>query len=219
MRCRLRQAFSDRSKLACSGRRPNESSVTKMAEPDGRREGGIEMRSIVGCLTTYILCVFVFCPGNMFRGDLLFSEGTSPAPCAAPAYHQFDYWVGDWDVFDVGRPTKVAQAQVDSVLDGCVLRENYLGIDGHKGQSFTMYNGSRKTWHQTWVTNRGELLEIEGGIENGEMVLLGKNQAGALVRGVWRPVNEEVREIAMTSADGGKSWKPWFDLVFRRHKL
>jgi ketosteroid isomerase-like protein len=26
-----------------------------------------------------------------------------------------------------------------------------------------------------------------------------------------------VRETAVTSTDGGKSWKPWFDLVFRPH--
>ena len=100
-----------------------------------------------------------------------------------------------------------------------MLREDYQGTDGHKGQSFTIYDASRSIWHQTWVTNRGELLEIEGNIENGEIVLRGRNQAGALVRGNWRPVNEEVREIAVTSADGGKTWKPWFDLVFRRQKL
>jgi hypothetical protein len=32
----------------------------------------------------------------------------------------------------------------------------------HKGQSFTIYDVARDVWHQTWVTNRGELLEIEG---------------------------------------------------------
>jgi hypothetical protein len=27
-----------------------------------------------------------------------------------------------------------------------------------------------------------------------------------------------VRETAVTSTDGGTTWQPWFDLVFRPHK-
>jgi Domain of unknown function (DUF4440) len=145
------------------------------------------------------------------------SSGEPPAPCAAPAYRQFDFWAGDWDVFDVGNPIQVAHAQVHPILDGCVLREDYQGVDGHKGQSFTIYDAARNVWHQSWVTNRGQLLEIEGRIEAGQMTLSGQDQAtGALVRGTWRPQNGDVRETAATSADGGKTWKPWFDLVFRR---
>jgi ketosteroid isomerase-like protein len=48
-------------------------------------------------------------------------------------------------------------------------------------------------------------------------VLTGKdNRKGALVRGVWKAENRDVRETAVTSTDGGKTWAPWFDLTFRR---
>jgi hypothetical protein len=52
------------------------------------------------------------------------------------------------------------------------------------------------------------------------MVLSGVDHAAAetLVRGTWKPVNGGVREIGVTSTDGGTTWKPWFDLVFRPHK-
>lgn len=150
------------------------------------------------------------------------SESPKPVSCAAPEYRQFDFWLGDWDAFDVDDPTtKAARTQVDLILDGCVLRENYEGTDGHKGQSFSVYDASRKVWHQSWVTNRGEVLVIEGKFEAGEMVLSGVDHAKAgqpLVRGVWKPVAGGVRETAVTSTDGGKTWKPWFDLVFRPHK-
>ena len=79
-----------------------------------------------------------------------------------------------------------------------------------------MYDTSRNVWHQTWVTSRGVLLEIEGRFENGEMVLSEKNQKGEIVRGTWKPVNGEVREVALKSANAGKTWNPWFDIVFRR---
>ena len=149
-------------------------------------------------------------------------ESSRPASCAGPEYHEFDFWVGDWDAFDFDNPTtKAARTQVDLILDGCVLRENYQATDGHQGQSFSIYDASRKVWHQTWVTNRGQLLVIEGKFEAGEMVLTGVDPAAAeptLVRGTWKPVSGGVREIGVTSTDGGKTWKPWFDLIFRPHK-
>jgi hypothetical protein len=150
------------------------------------------------------------------------AASAKPVTCVKPEYRQFDFWIGDWDAFDVDNPTtKVARTRVDLILDGCVLQENYEGADGHKGQSFSIYDASRKVWHQSWVTNRGQLLVIEGKFEAGEMVLSGVDHAAAgqpLVRGVWKPVNGAVRETAMTSTVGGKNWKPWFDLVFRPHK-
>lgn len=145
------------------------------------------------------------------------------APCAAREYRQFDFWAGDWDAFDVDKPSiKVARLRVNIILDGCVLLEDYRDKDGSGGESFTIYDASRKIWHQTWVTNRDKLLVIEGNIHNGEMVLSGVDHlAGGKsqrVRGIWKPVKGGVRETAVTSIDGGKTWKPWFDLLFRPHQ-
>ena len=159
----------------------------------------------------------LFAANGLIASRIASAEGSKSGSCAAPTYRQFDFWAGDWDVFDFGSPIKVAHARVDLILDGCVLREDYQGSDGHKGQSFTIYDATRKVWHQSWVTNRGELLAIEGKIEAGEMALSGENHAKtALVRGTWKPENGNVREIAVTSTDGGNTWKPWFDVVFRR---
>ena len=144
---------------------------------------------------------------------------TGPAPCTAPEYRQFDFWIGDWNVFDATNPAPVAHVAVERILEGCVLREDYEGANGTKGQSFNVYDQSRRVWHQSWVTNRGQVLVIEGGLRRQEMVLSGADAAnGPLgrVRGVWTPVGDTVREVAETSTDGGKSWRPWFDLVFKR---
>jgi ketosteroid isomerase-like protein len=99
------------------------------------------------------------------------------------------------------------------------LREDYQDTNGLKGQSSSIYDASKRVWRQTWVTNRGQMLVLEGGIQAGEMVLSGVDHTAdgeeRHVRGTWKPVNEGVRETAMTSIDGGKTWKPWFDLLFR----
>ncbi len=173
------------------------------------------MKSTAGWLYTIVLFTFLS-SWIVVSGCTAFALDSVPTTCKDPAYHQFDFWAGNWDVFDVGSPTKVAHARIDSILEGCVLREDYRDTGGHEGQSFTIYDASRKLWHQTWVTSDGVLLEIEGRFEHNEMVLSGKNQKGELVRGAWKPVNGEVREFAQKSADDGKTWNPWFDIMFRR---
>ena len=144
-----------------------------------------------------------------------------PTFCSGPEYRQFDFWIGDWDALEAGKAEVVARTRVDRILDGCVLREDYESEKGLRGQSFSLYDASRRIWHQSWATNRGEMLTIEGRFENGEMVLAGAERAadGAerLVRGTWKPINGGVRETAVTSLDAGKTWQPWFDLVFRPH--
>lgn len=151
------------------------------------------------------------------------AASAQPPACSAPEYHQFDFWAGDWDAFDVGKPdTAVAHARVDRILDGCVLLEDYQAANGSHGESFSIYDGSRKVWHQSWVTNRGRLLIIEGRFESGVMVLSGADVQPdgrqRRVRGIWKPAPEGVRETAFTSIDGGKTWDLWFDLIFRPHK-
>ncbi|HEX3684451.1 MAG TPA: hypothetical protein VHU83_18085 [Bryobacteraceae bacterium] len=150
------------------------------------------------------------------------AASANPPACVAPEYRQFDFWIGDWDAFDIDNPhTALAHARVDRILDGCVLLEDYQGANGSHGESFSVYDVSRRVWHQTWVTNRGRLLVIEGTLEAGAMVLSGSDRQvdgkQRLVRGTWKPVSGGVRETAVTSSDGGKTWNLWFDLIFRPH--
>jgi len=110
------------------------------------------------------------------------------------------------------------------ILGGCVLRENYEQNDGLVGQSFTIYDAARKLWHQSWVTDRGLLLMIDGVFEGDTLTLQGplRSPGGEapdrLIRGQWRKEPGGVRETAETSDDGGKSWRPYFDIHFRPHK-
>ncbi|HEY6620367.1 MAG TPA: hypothetical protein VIY68_12535 [Steroidobacteraceae bacterium] len=166
-----------------------------------------------------VLCISVSATADR---DALATESAKTAPCESPVYRQFDFWIGDWDAFDVGEPSKmVARTQVTRILGGCVLLEDYQGADGHFGRSFSIYDSLRNRWHQTWVTNQGTLLMIEGGLEKGKMVLRGADRIKdktRQVRGVWKAVPEGVQETAVISTDGGKTWSQWFDLIFRSHK-
>jgi hypothetical protein len=147
-------------------------------------------------------------------------SAAAPA-CSAPEYRQFDFWLGDWDVFDAGAAKPSMRIRVEKILDGCALRESYRDDSGKTGESDNIWDASRKVWHQTWVTNRGQLLMLEGTLENGVMTLRATETTPAgpvLWRGVWMPRGGEVRETAETSSDGGKTWKPKFDILFHKHK-
>jgi hypothetical protein len=143
--------------------------------------------------------------------------------CATAEYHQFDFFAGDWDAYDAGAPEKVvARNRVTPMLGGCALRENYEEPGGHKGESFSTYDAGRHLWHQSWVTNDGQLLLLDGQFDGKRMVLTATetlaNGTRRLVRGIWYPDSGGVRETADRSTDGGKTWTPWFDIIFRPHR-
>lgn len=170
-----------------------------------------------------LLLLLMWSAGNAVVLASDFWDGTAALPCTQKEYRQLDFWIGDWDVSDFENPTVInARVRVDRILDGCVLHEDYRDTTGAKGESFSIYDLSTNTWHQSWVTNRGSLLLLKGKLTKEGLVLTGEDRTAAgkkrIVRGTWQPIKDGVREIAVVSLDDGRSWTTWFDLIFRRHK-
>lgn len=153
----------------------------------------------------------------------LFAAEHASSACSAPAYRQFDFFAGDWDTYDVQAPGKVvARNTVKVILDGCVIHEDYRQNDGLHGESYSLYDAARKVWHQSWVTNHGDLLLLVGGMQGNRMVFEGvERKAGkpdTLVRAAWYRQGDGVHETAERSLDGGKTWKTEFDILFKPHR-
>jgi len=153
----------------------------------------------------------------------LFAVESASSACSAPTNRQFDFFVGDWDTYDAQAPDKVvARNTVKVILEGCVIHEDYRQNDGLHGESYSLYDAARKVWHQSWVTNHGDLLLLDGGIQGDRMVFKGiERKAGkpdARVRAVWYRQGDGVRETAERSLDGGKTWKTEFDILFKPHR-
>jgi hypothetical protein len=150
-------------------------------------------------------------------------QANQQKPCSAPEHRQFDFWIGQWDTFDVNEPKKViARNRVSNMLGGCAIREVYEQNDGLVGESFSAYDATRRVWHQSWVTNRGRLLTLEGEIVDGRMILTGDDRStdgkSRLLRGIWYKQDDGVRETAEVSTNNGKSWQPLFDIIFKPAK-
>jgi hypothetical protein len=138
------------------------------------------------------------------------------SPCASPAFHQFDFWIGNWSVYDWSTKKPAGHNLVTSEFNGCVVQEHWTGSEGSRGSSFNTYDPQRKLWHQTWVDDQGQLIVIEGNLVNGSMVLsgsgVGRNGRHFRQRITWTPEpGGDVRQHWEVSRDGGATWKSVFD--------
>jgi hypothetical protein len=141
---------------------------------------------------------------------------TEPPPdCSAPEHHQFDFWIGK---FEVTTPDgKVAGHNViESTLGGCALTEHWTGAKGSEGRSINFYDRQDKRWHQVWIDSSGAPLRLSGAFTDGTMLLEGTtaDQDGGLrhERIRWTPLADgAVRQHWEASTDGGASWSTVFD--------
>ena len=133
------------------------------------------------------------------------------------AHRQFDFWIGDWDVTNpAGKPA--GTNVIKPILNGCVLHENWVATGGgFVGQSHKTYDATRNVWHQTWVDAGGNLLVLEGGLDNGTMRLSDKDVPGKKNTAAWNEIawtpnaDGSVRQLWRTTTDGGKNWAVAFD--------
>ena len=148
-----------------------------------------------------------------------------PPDCKAAEFRQFDFWIGEWTVpAPGGKPP--GHSRIESILDGCVILENWQGGSGYTGKSFNLYNRDTGRWEQFWVDTTGSRLHLVGGLVDGKMVLEGKQDKPNAKTGLtqrerisWTPnADGTVRQLWETSIDDGKTWATSFDGLYQREK-
>jgi len=145
-------------------------------------------------------------------------QGGKKAYCDDAGYSQFDFWIGDWEVYS---GDKFSGTNEVVKLWDCVVEENWNGTDGTKGKSFTTYNPKTNLWTQVWVDNSGRSLYFYGVPDtSGTMILEG---VGSTSDGKeWYKLSftprkdGTVRQHWQSSIDAGSTWKSVFDGIYRR---
>ena len=137
-----------------------------------------------------------------------------------PEYRGFDFWVGEWEVFN---PTgqQVGTSSVVLLADGCIVDENWQSANGSVGKSFNFYNPTTKKWHQSYMDADGANWMMDGELKDDVL-----RYEGYIYSPTGRvPVHmtftkvaaDKVRQTAETSADEGKTWTPvWNGLYIRK---
>ena len=144
-----------------------------------------------------------------------------PGPCEGDAYHQFDFWLGNWEVSDA---EGIVQG-VNSITreeGGCMLLERWTSTAGNTGQSYNFYNPATEEWRQLWIS-QGLIIDYAGGLtDTGSMRLEGTitNHNGPVTApftGEWT-LNEDgsvTQHFEQYSAEKDE-WIVWFTGIYRR---
>jgi hypothetical protein len=150
-------------------------------------------------------------------------------PCNDTLYRQFDFWIGEWEAFNINGQ-KAGDSKIELILDSCIILENWTStavIKGlrYAGKSYNTWNSTTKRWQQYWVDNTGSIISyFDGHYENNKMIMqtLAPQQSidsFKILRMTFYNLGpDKVRQHGESSANGGKTWKTDFDLEYRRKK-
>lgn len=145
----------------------------------------------------------------------------SKSPCNTPAHHAFDFWLGDWDVKNA-KGDAAGSSNVESILDGCVIFENWTS-PGYAGKSFNTFDPKTRKWTQFWVDTSGVPAEMVGQFEGKNLVyardMIRRDGKPAKSRMTFFNLGEnDVRQLVEQSIDDGKTWTTQIDLHYSRKK-
>ena len=141
--------------------------------------------------------------------------------CKDAHAHQFDFWVGKWDVFDSKTGERAGTSLIENLYGGCAIRENW-SEPGFAGGSLNVFSSMDGKWHQTWVDQSGALREFVGGAVGERMILIAKTRSAkspgmdVLVRMTFsKNPDHSVRQYSDYSRDGGRTWQERYDYRYQ----
>lgn len=161
----------------------------------------------------------------LFSTSFLFAQ----KPCSQPEHRQFDFWIGEWEVFNT-KGQKAGDSKISLILDSCIILEEWVSAGltqglRYAGKSFNTYNQTTGQWQQTWVDNTGGSTEfLRGAAEKDKVVFYADHvkdsKGNRFLRRLsfYKLSNDKVRQHGEKSTDEGKTWITEYDLEYRRKK-
>lgn len=145
------------------------------------------------------------------RRPCMYSEGA----------RQFDFWVGEWDVFNP-QGQKAGTSSIQQFAEGCGVLENWTSTLGGSGKSINFYDPAAERWYQYWMGANGSPARYAGVYKDGAMRYEGEPPSGGnktRTRLTFFNLDANtVRQLAEQSSDDGKTWTTTYDLKYVRRK-
>ncbi|MEO7291948.1 MAG: tetratricopeptide repeat protein, partial [Ginsengibacter sp.] len=146
-------------------------------------------------------------------------------PCMVnPQAREFDFWIGEWDVYPTGAKNIVGNSVVQMSSSGCALLENWTSPLSN-GKSLNFVDPITNKWKQVWVGSYANGIQdfINGEYKEGAMhfTFETRDAQGHKVIGRFIFYNQganQVRQFNETSIDDGKTWVTSYDFTYIRKK-
>jgi tetratricopeptide (TPR) repeat protein len=170
------------------------------------------------------------------RGDIRFEEAITRTnknamPCLThPQSRQFDFWIGEWDVYPNGANVLVGQSKIEMASGGCMILEHWTAVGGapNTGKSMNYVNAATGKWEQFWIGSGGITVNNPQKFVNGEyrdgamrfdfeqVTPQGQKQTGRFI--FYNEAPDRVRQFNEVSSDNGKTWTTVYDFIYKRKK-
>lgn len=160
---------------------------------------------------------------------LLPSQNFAQLPCGKPEFRQFDFWIGEWEVYGKNGQ-KAGESRITLILDSCIILEEWTSANKtqgitYAGKSFNKFNPMTDQWQQTWVDNVGGSTEYLKGKYSEKKIIFEtdafpfKKDTIAVRKLTFYDLGPaKVRQHGEITKDKGVSWATEYDLEYRRKK-
>ncbi|WKV12478.1 hypothetical protein [Marivirga harenae] len=140
----------------------------------------------------------------------LASEEFQNQDCESENHRAFDFWLGNWEVYNKNGD-HIGTNIIHIIQNACGIQENWNSKRGGAGTSYNFYNNKTGMWHQSWISNSGNALLLNGNVEDGQMIMQSEELNGKIDQIKWVPQKDgSVFQIWEISTDQGKSWSEAF---------
>ena len=146
-------------------------------------------------------------------------------PCSVdPKSKEFDFWIGEWDVYQNGTNVLVGHSLVQKIAGECALLENWTALSGTgTGKSLNYYDPVANSWEQDWIGSGGGPQRYVNGMYKDsamrftyENITNGKKTSGNFIFYNLGP--GKVRQYQDSSDDNGKTSTVSYDFIYIRKK-
>jgi hypothetical protein len=151
------------------------------------------------------------------------------SPCDTPQHHQFDFWVGDWRVFDASNGQLVGFDRVEKLDSGCIVQQNLTLItDLYRrpgvayrldGIGVNRFDGER--WLELWADNQWGAIALQGAPEGDKAMVMTTliPSRHRDLRLVWEKLPDgSVRALQYVAPAGSGKWTLFGDLLYRPNR-
>ncbi|MAX70935.1 MAG: hypothetical protein CMC76_07495 [Flavobacteriaceae bacterium] len=135
--------------------------------------------------------------------------------------HQFDFWIGEWNVYKFGTDTIIGISSIKSKLNNKVIEENFQSLKyKYQGMSLNTFDSKLNRWEQFYVDNSGLKLHLFGNFEKNKMILSDCGEFNQNCNRItWTDLPDiTVRQEWEQSKDKGKTWVKVFDGHYKKRQ-